>query len=223
MNSLAQEPQQEIKTDVTKPLTVVVWGDSIAAGGDLNWPALAERACNLALNVGRKVKIVNGGVGGLPAAQAREDFETRILEHAPDMVFIQFGLNDLRFDGSRGAQPISTSQEFAHHIREMVVKCRDVAHARVVVLGNHRTRANITMPSGRTYDQARADLCAVARQVATEEKVEFHDMAKELVVEGSTWTDFLADDGVHLSPQGLYAYARFAANIIAQTKKGSTV
>ena len=51
------------------------------------------------------------------AAQAREEFAASVLLHRPDVVIIQFGLNDLRFDGSRGHLPISTPEEFGAVIK----------------------------------------------------------------------------------------------------------
>ncbi|HVF10719.1 MAG TPA: SGNH/GDSL hydrolase family protein [Abditibacteriaceae bacterium] len=226
LGAMAAGAEEAPKTDApdapatVKPLTVVVWGDSIAAGsGALQWPAIAERMCNLTLNTGRPVRVINAGISGLPAATARTQFAQKIMANAPDVVIIQFGFNDLRYDGSRGNAPISTLAEFEAHLTDMVARCRDEAHARVIVFGNHRTRVNLVLPSGRTYDEARADYALIAQKVAARAKVSYHDLAQELKVEGTMWTDFLADDGVHLSPLGFNAYGRFAANVIAQTVK----
>jgi lysophospholipase L1-like esterase len=165
----------------------------------------------------------------LPAALARHQFAEKISANAPDAVIIQFGLNDMRYDGSRydgsrydgsrGALPLSTLDEFASHLTEMMTRCRDDAHARVIVFGSHKTCVNLVLPSGRTYDEARADYSAVAQKVSATQKVEYHDLAQELQLEDTNWMDFLSADGVHLSPLGFHVYGRFAANVIAQTMK----
>jgi len=197
------------------PLTVVVWGDSIAAGSaELQWPALAERTCNLVLNTGQTVRVVNEGVGGKPASHARHEFEERVLAHKPALVFIQFGFNDLRYDGSRGDKPLSTPAEFEEHLRDMVRSCRELAGAKVVLFGNHRTQLNLTMPGGKSYDEMRVEYDVVVRRVAANLQVPYYDLSEELKVPGASWTELLADDGVHLSPLGYHAYGRFAAGVI---------
>jgi lysophospholipase L1-like esterase len=97
--------------------TVVVWGDSIAASG---WPQLMEHTFNSCCNTGVSIRVVNSGKGGNPAARAVREFNASVLAHRPAVVFIQFGFNDQRFDGSRGTRPISTPTEFRSHLAEMI-------------------------------------------------------------------------------------------------------
>lgn len=196
-----------------QPYTVVVWGDSIAAGG---WPEITERQFNVALNTGRPIRVINEGVGGMPAARARGEFAQRVLPHAPDLVIIQFGFNDQRHDGSRGALPLSTPEEFADHLTAMTRQCRDEAGAAVLLVGNHRARSLLTMPSGLSYDETRAQYHAATRQVAQTLGVPFLDMEAELSrMPEARWTDFVTEDGVHLTPLGIRAYAAVMASWIS--------
>jgi lysophospholipase L1-like esterase len=197
------------------PTTVVVWGDSIAAGSaEYQWPAIAERTCNLVLNTGTPVRVVNKGVGGKPACHARHEFEERVLAHKPALAIIQFGFNDMRYDGSRGDQPLSTPAEFEEHLQVMVRRCREEAQARVVLFGNHRTQLNLLMPTGKSYDETRVEYDGAVRRVAAAMDVPYYDLSEELKVPGASWTEFLVADGVHLSPLGYHAYGRFAANVM---------
>ncbi len=199
------------------PYVVVVWGDSIAAGGGANaWPGIAERTCNLVTNTGRPVKLVNSAAGGMPAAQARREFAQRVLAHRPQLVLLQFGFNDLRHDGARGPLPISTAAEFAEHLEAMGRACRDQAGAAVVYFGNHRARLVLEMPDGRQYDAWRQQYNDVARAVAARLSAPYFDLAQELWLPGAAWTDLVCEDGVHLSPLGYHAYGRFAAQVIRQ-------
>lgn len=199
------------------PFVVVVWSDSIGAGDQQHqWPALVETFCNVALNTGRIVKVLNESAGGMPAARARHEFESRVLRHSPDLVVIQFGFNDLRHDGSRGAQPISTPEEFGEHVTDMILKCRERTGSRVVIFGNHRARSALVMPGGLTYDETRARYNAAARQAAEAAGVPFYDMAVELKAPEADWKDFVCADGVHLSPLGCHAYAWFAASLVSR-------
>lgn len=191
------------------PVTVVVWGDSIAASG---WPQLLEFAFNVCSNTGTPIRVVNSGRGGNPAARARHEFLQSVLIHRPHVVFIQFGFNDQRFDGSRGARPISTPAEFARHLAEMIRLCREEAGAEVIVLGNHRTLVTMNLPSGLGYDDAAAVYRQRASAVAAAAGVRFVDMSAALAHPDIPYTRLLADDGVHLSEMGKTHYARLAAN-----------
>lgn len=200
-----------------QPYRVVVWGDSIAAGdAQFQWPAIAEHLFNQFLNTGRPVVIKNEGVSGKPAAEAVKEFDQRVRPHKPDLVIIQFGLNDVRHDGSRGELPLSTPEEFRRHLAEMIRRCRQETSAEPVVLGNHRLRANLRFPTGLLYDEARQVLTTAAAELCAQMNVEFHDLARELRVEGVDWTALLNDDGFHLSKLGFMTYAQFAANLIRQ-------
>lgn len=193
----------------TNPYNIVVWGDSIAASG---WPELVERTFNVALNTGRPIKVTNKGVGGMSAAAARSQFDQAIAPHAPDLVIIQFGLNDQRHDGSRGALPLSTVDEFEEHLTEMVRACRDEIKAKVVVLGNHKTRRLHGMPTGLTYDETRARYSEAAKRAAKNMNVRYRDMAAAFEEAGEPHTAIVSEDGVHLSPFGLQAYAAVVAD-----------
>ncbi len=193
-----------------RPYTVVVWGDSIAASG---WPQKTEFILNVALNLGRTVRVVNEGVGGMPAAKARHLFEEKIRPHAPDLVIVQFGFNDARYDGSRDRLPISTLPEFRDHLAAMIGACRQVG-AEVLVFGNHPARRIHRMPDGRPAADVYAEYARMAGTTARERGVRFFSLADGFAAVGWAADDFLSEDGVHLSPRGLEGYAQMAADQI---------
>ncbi len=201
------------QTTNPSPFIVVVWGDSIAAQ---QWPEQAELAHNVALNTGRAIKVVNKGVGGLPAAAARGQFDTAVRPHQPNLVIIQFGFNDLRHDGTRGALPLSTPEEFEEHVTAMVAACRDQGGAQVLLYGNHRARRLTVLPTGRGYDETRALYNGCVKRVAEQMGVRFRDMAETFERAGVPYTEIVCEDGVHLSPFGVQAYAAVAAGDIME-------
>lgn len=202
------------------PYVVVVWGDSIAAAG---WPALAETTHNVSMNVGRAIKVINESQGGMPAAVARTQFEQRIAKHSCDLVVIQFGFNDLRYDGSRPGKPISTTEEFADHLRNMATRCRSECSAKVLFLGNHKARRPHILPGGVGYDQAREAYSQVTRAVARDLEAPFIDMSKAIITPGIPYSDYVNEDGVHLSPLGLHSYASVVGSAIGQILRGEKV
>jgi lysophospholipase L1-like esterase len=197
-----------------KDYKVVVWGDSIAANGPKSWPEITEFICNNFITTGKDVEIINSAVGGKPAARARNEFSERVQQHNPELVIIQFGLNDMRFDGKRGDKPISTLEEFGKHLREMILCCKDIP-AEVIIFGNHRPAMLITFPDEKTIEQKYQEYNAVAAEVAKTCSVEFHDMSK-LEVPGGNWRDLVCEDGIHLSETGKHLFGQFAASVIMQ-------
>lgn len=194
------------------PFVVVVWGDSIAAAG---WPDRTEFVHNVVLNAGRSIKVINMGVGGMPACTAKKDFEERVARHKPNLVIIQFGFNDQRSTGSRpDGLPLSTPEEFNGHMQGMIKRCKEELGARVVVFGNHRPRSVLRMLNGLTYPQT-ADLYREeSRKAAAAQGVRYVDMSVETTAGGLPWTEVVNEDGVHLSAAGLNTYAGVAASVI---------
>ncbi|MCX5658893.1 MAG: SGNH/GDSL hydrolase family protein [Planctomycetota bacterium] len=80
-----------------RPLTIVAFGDSITAAGEVppneKWVAVLEKALAKALPQ-RAVRVVNAGVGGNTSREALARHERDVLPHRPDILLIQFGGND---------------------------------------------------------------------------------------------------------------------------------
>jgi lysophospholipase L1-like esterase len=81
-----------------EPATIVVFGDSTTAeDATLTvYGRLLEQALN-ARSPGA-VKVINAGVRGNTTAAAALRFESDVLQAAPDLVVIQFGINDATID-----------------------------------------------------------------------------------------------------------------------------
>jgi lysophospholipase L1-like esterase len=205
------------------PYKIVVWGDSIAVNNgspEGSWPVLTERLLGCVAYCGRTVEIINEGHCGMPACQAITEFETRVAKHNPDLVIIQFGFNDLRYQSSHAGRPLSTLDEFKVHLAGMVDKCRELG-SDVILHGNHKARPQLRLPSGVMYDEARALYSAVAKDVAGEAGVTYYNMAYELTCEAYTWQELLSPDGVHLSALGNSAYAWFVTSYLQEMLQGN--
>lgn len=87
-----------IAADTSKGvLTVVCFGDSTtAARGELK--IYSEILREELPRRGQAVQVINAGVGGNHSQLARARFETDVLAHHPDVVVIQFGINDAAVD-----------------------------------------------------------------------------------------------------------------------------
>lgn len=195
-----------------RPFTVVVWGDSIAIQGG-SWPALAEMLLSVVCFPGREIKFINSAQCGLPAAAAQEQFPDKVLAHCPDLVIIQFGFNDLRCAGA--LRPISTEDEFASHLTQMVRRCQNEARARVLVLGNHNPVSILQMPDRRSYQQTVDAYRKISVAVAKSTGADYHDMSL-LTKYQFCDSELVVEDGVHLSEKGRNLYAQQIANLIQE-------
>jgi len=76
-----------------KTLTIVAFGDSTTAprAGVVVYAKLLERLL-LANNV--EARIINAGVGGDTTDSGKTRFQRDVLNHQPDLVVLQFGIND---------------------------------------------------------------------------------------------------------------------------------
>lgn len=196
---------------------VVVWGDSIAANNNQPnaWPTICQQLLQVVAYPGVPIAIHNEGVCGKPASQAVTEFSTRIQPHAPDLVIIQFGFNDLRYDNVHAGQPLSTLEAFEAHLTTMTRQCREETHAKVILVANHRPRRYITMPNGMTYGQTLLAYNNVTQCVAEAEGTCFCNIIESLSPHYD-WKELVCNDGVHLSPIGNTAYADYMGGLIIQ-------
>lgn len=108
-------------TEAGEPeMTIVAFGDSTTAprsgvvpyASQLDW-AFADQ--------GRNVRVINAGVRGDTTAKASERFESDVLAHDPDIVIIQFGINDAAVDVWRNAsEPRVPIDEYEANIEQFV-------------------------------------------------------------------------------------------------------
>lgn len=199
------------------PYQIVVWGDSIAGMEPDPWPVRLEFTHNVCVNPGRKIRVINSGICGIAAAQAKLQFQDAVARHRPDMVMIQFGFNDMRYDGVRPGLPISTPDEFGQHMRQMIRACQSIP-SEVLVLGNHLPFLYMTLPSGLTREESVVVYNDAARCAAEECGVAFLNMA-QVDLHGLP-PYLLTTDGVHLSEYGCRMYAQtiasYVSNVLSQ-------
>lgn len=104
-----------------QPLTIVAFGDSTTAPRPevrLTYPARLALQLN---QDGIAANVVNAGVGGNTTTQALARFEADVLAKDPDVVVIQFGLNDSAIDVARGStEPRVAQSEYELNLRTML-------------------------------------------------------------------------------------------------------
>ncbi len=90
---------------------IVVYGTSLTAGGA--WPGLMNTW--LSAKYPGKITLINSGLSGRNSATVLSQLSTKVLAHNPDIVFIEFAMNDA-FLYSDGTPQLSVAQAQANLI-----------------------------------------------------------------------------------------------------------
>jgi lysophospholipase L1-like esterase len=198
-------------------LTVVFFGDSITEGQyvhhSLRWAEMttnrlrAEFASRL--DPARMFFYVNG-ISGETTRQALERYPRQVQQLAPDVLTIQFGLNDCNcWDSDRGVPRVSEAAYRANLV-EMIERARRFGTRQIVLSTNHPTLRHRPLISGETLEQRRAKYNDIVREVARETSVTLCDVAEAFAFASQ---EQLADlllpepDVLHLSPAGHQIYS----------------
>jgi lysophospholipase L1-like esterase len=81
-----------------EPVTVVTLGGSITTGYAAQPPREKGWAALLARSLGPNVKLVNAGVSGTDSAAAVQRLDAHVIAAQPDLVIVEFGVNDQWLD-----------------------------------------------------------------------------------------------------------------------------
>ncbi len=104
------------------PHTLVAFGDSTTAprGSTEVYATLLAKELSF---YGADVKVINSGIGGNTTAMARARFEKDVLAHQPNVVILQFGINDSAVDVWKkppATAPRVALEDYRKNLREMV-------------------------------------------------------------------------------------------------------
>jgi len=198
---------------LSQTITVVHMGDSITFGQyidpSVRWTFLvAERLRADFDNV--EIVPVNRGVSGETTRMGLERFPADVQEHAPDVMTLEFGLNDCNCWETDSGLPRVSEQAFVANLTEMVVRARHFGAREIVMQTNHRTLRKGRLPSGDEYEEANARYSELLREVAGETGSILCDIrALFEPFDDDTLAHMLlpAPDLLHLSEEGNQVYA----------------
>lgn len=193
-------------------LRVFFFGDSICFGQGVSphrtWVSRLAGRLEQQFAPRIRVDVQNPSINGNTTRMALERMPYDLQSHAPDVVYVQFGLNDCNgWETDRGHPRVSRAG-FAANLAEIIDRAR-LFGARQVVLGtNHpTTRTTSCLPYVQhTYEQANLDYNAVIRQVAANKATLLADaeLAFHAAVKAGRagYADLVLADQLHLSEAG---------------------
>jgi lysophospholipase L1-like esterase len=153
-------------------LTLVHMGDSITFGQyidpSLRWTAVVEARLRTAFSPRLELVSLNRGISGETTRMGLERFPADVQEAEPDVMTLQFGLNDCNCWQTDQGLPRVSELAFTANLVEMIMRARGFGAREIVMATNHRTLRRDTLPSGEIYEDANSRYSQLLREVADE-------------------------------------------------------
>ena len=159
-------PKTAAKLRAGGPFKIIAYGDSITAGIDAGSREVQfqeQWARHLSARFPEaEITVENGATNGDGTAQGLARLREKVLDRAPDLVIIGFGMNDHNINGP-------TPEQFAENLKTMIAQIRENTDAEVILystfppnpdwkFGSHR----MELYAAATQRAAKESACAYA-------------------------------------------------------------
>lgn len=212
-----------------EPITIVFMGDSITEGQYVHhsqrWTERVTReirAFASDLIDTDQLHFFNRGISGETTRQGLERFPRDVQVLQPNVMTLQFGLNDCNcWDTDRGLPRVSEAA-YRANLLEMIARARVFGAAHIILSTNHPTLRHRKLICGQTLEERRVQYNEIVREVAKEANVILCDIEKAFanVDRDQLSTMLLPEpDVLHLSQQGHEKYASAIFVYIAEAVK----
>ncbi len=218
-------------------LRIVALGDSTTASAR-DWAPEVQEVYADCLprrlrSAGVRAQVYNAGIGDTTTRDAVERLDRDVRSHRPDIVIVQFGINDSWIDVDLGStDPRLTRAEFRNNLRE-IVRVLEADSARVVLMTPNPMRWSdpyyieafkqhpglLDTGDERGIDRLLELYAADVRTVAADERVAVVDIYQAFESYGrqpgrSVGELLLAGDGIHPNQAGQALVCRLLAETL---------
>ena len=163
-----------------------------------------------------EIVVTNSSVNGRTTRQALETMAYEIQSHGPEIVIIQFGMNDCNYWKSDNGLPRVSEASFAANLEEIVQRSFHYGAKGSVLNTNHPTTLiKSKFPNTEiTYQESNELYNQAIRSVAQSTKANLNDLENHFIqLIQQNGIDLgallLEEDQLHLSPLGHDAYFSF--------------
>lgn len=221
-----------------KTINFYVFGDSICFGQLISPPLAWVTKLAVALNnlPGQSVPVVlqNPSINGNTTRQALERMPYDVTSHRPDVLLIQFGMNDCNYWATDLGVPRVSRRAFSANLEEMVERALASGTQAVFLSTNHPSlKGAFSHIPALSHAQTNKEYNGIIRSVHAElmmkkypvilvdhEKAWEEERAKEPAM---SWSPWLLPDGIHLSVRGHELYAATVIPIVSGVVKGMVI
>lgn len=209
-------------TERNKPIKLYFFGDSICFGQYVSthktWTTrISKFVSELCETRNFEILTQVAAVNGETTRGALMRLEHDVLAHAPDIVWVQFGLNDANYWLSDRGLPRTSLEAYVANMREICERIRACGTKRILVSTNHRITKipnhlseNLYSKNAELYNN---ELRKLVRQFAYP-GIDLVDMESEIAQSASTPEKYLLLDGVHLNEIGHHRYHEIASKAL---------
>ena len=200
-------------------IKICFFGDSICFGQGMSlarsWVCrIAQYVYELGMERGILISAENYSINGNTTRMALERMPYDIQSKRPEILIIQFGMNDSNYWLTDEGVPRVSEKAFAANLEEMIARARVFGTKRILLNTNHPSgKDDVVMPyTSITYQQSNARYNEIIRSVAAGqgEDVTLVDMEAAVLAHakqfGKTQKEYLLDDLIHLDILGHDVY-----------------
>jgi len=204
-----------------RKLRVTFFGDSICTGQHVaihqGWVTRTSLGLSKIMNSSQgEIVVTNSSVNGRTTRQALETMAYELQSHSPEIVIIQFGMNDCNYWASDKGLPRVSHPSFSANLSEIIQRSFHYGAKRVFLNTNHPTTlTSRTFPhTETTYQASNADYNKAIRNVAESSGATLNDVENHFLAlidqnEVKLCDMLLPEDQLHLSSIGHDAYYSF--------------
>lgn len=197
-------------------IKVFLFGDSICVGQHValhrGWVTrTSAQLSELGQRYHRPVIVANASANGRTTRQALEVMPYEIQSQQPDLLLVQFGMNDCNYWQSDRGLPRVSPKAFAANLEEIIARAFNVGVKKVLLNTNHPSGRDQVLPlTNISYRQSNEQYNQVIREVAANSAgpVTLNDVEQAFKTYTEDRPDLLAElllpapDLLHLSERG---------------------
>jgi acyl-CoA thioesterase-1 len=202
-------------------VNVLFFGDSICNGQGIalhkGWvPRLSASLSELAAEYEKSVVVINSSVNGRTTRQALETMPYEVQSIGPEVMIVQFGMNDCNVWQSDRGNPRVSPRAFEANLREIIQRGVTFGARAIFLQTNHPTTLDHTplAHSTVTYEAQNRTYNELIRHVAATSPtgVRITDIAAAfdaaMTGDPTAGERYVLPDGLHLSEEGHDLYFR---------------
>jgi len=200
---------------INMSLKLYFFGDSICVGQYVSvhktW--VSKISQKLEDDLKNKVIAINASVNGNTTRMALERMHYDVLSHKPDILFIQFGMNDCNIWATdKGCERVSVDAYFMN-IKEMILKARSAGVKKIIINTNHSSSLSKSLLPGTNVSYEENNFVYYGK-LKKLKKLNFDeilliDVREHLENKKILPSQFLLKDGVHLNEFGHCLYFEY--------------
>ncbi|MFC1544785.1 SGNH/GDSL hydrolase family protein [Gemmatimonadota bacterium] len=193
-------------------MNVVFFGDSICVGQyvspHLIWISKIASRLNEAFPAGG-ILVVNSSINGDTTRMALERVAVDVQRYNPEVLVVQFGINDSNFWDTDNGVPRVQKRAFEANLHEIFARGRNFGAKKIILNTNHPTNKPLPLQN-INHSVGNAAYNDLIRRVAADDGqvklIDIERVFQQRIEAGTELDELLLPDGIHLSLSGHQLY-----------------